>query len=202
MFRRWPLRRLARKGDSPSNCKGAGFRWPIRACDIAGKLTIVSADINPGPIIHPFALLGRQIRAILNGQAPPLAAGSDRPLVHYPPQTIDFRVVGQRVYHDRIEMQIGDTTVRTHGSIGLLDETLILEAEVPLKSAPPLLGARAAAPAPEQVVLIPIGGTLSNPKIDSRALEKLAAQMLKNSTRNTIRNGIDRLDNLIHPGSQ
>ena len=180
-----------------------GGRMPLAApatCDIAGKLTIVSADINPGPLIQPFALLGRQVKSVLSGQAPSLAAGNDRPLVHYPPQTVDFRVVNGRVYHDRIEMVIGDQTVRTHGSVGLVDESLILEAEVPLKTAPPLIGAKSTAPAQEQVVLIPIEGTLSKPKIDPRALENLAAQMLKNKTRNTIRNGINDIDNLIHPG--
>ena len=162
-------------------------------------MTIISADVNPGPIIHPFALLGRQVRAILQGQPPPLAAGSDRPLVHYPPQTVDFRVVNQRVYHDQVEMDIGDLVIRTRGSVGLLDESLILEAEIPLKTAPPLIGPNSKQPPQEQVVIIPIEGTLGNPKFPPGTIEKLAAQIVTNSTRKTIRGGIDVLDGLFQP---
>jgi hypothetical protein len=192
-----PLASEAARAQGQFSIDLLGGRIPLddaTKCDVAGKLTIVSFDINPGPIIRPFSLISAQIRAILNGQLPPLAAGSDRPLVHYPPQSVDFRVVNQRVYHERIEMKIGDMTVRTHGSVGLLDESLILEAEVPIRTTPPLIGLGQQPPPQEQVVIIPIEGTLGNPKLDPRAVERLAAQLLKNGTRNTIRDGIDKLD--------
>ncbi len=197
-----PLAHEAARAQGQFSVDLTGGRVPLAnptTGDVAGKLTIISADINPGPIIHPFALLGRQVRAILQGQPPPLAAGSDQPLVHYPPQTVDFRVVNQRVYHDRIEMNIGDLVIRTRGSVGLIDESLVLEAEIPLKAAPPLLGPNAKQPPQEQVVIIPIEGTLGNPKFPPGTIEKLAAQILKNSTRNTIRGGIDKIDNLFLP---
>jgi translocation and assembly module TamB len=197
-----PLAHEAARAQGQFSVDLTGGRVPLTnptIGDVAGKLTIISADINPGPIIHPFALLGRQVRAILQGQPPPLAAGSDRPLVHYPPQTVDFRVVNQRVYHDRIEMNIGDLVIRTRGSVGLIDESLVLEAEIPLKAAPPLLGPNSKQPPQEQVVIIPIEGTLGNPKFPPGTIEKLAAQILKNSTRNTIREGIDKIDNLFLP---
>ncbi|HKD37928.1 MAG TPA: hypothetical protein VKB78_14045, partial [Pirellulales bacterium] len=185
-----------------------GGRIPLddaTKCDVAGQLTIISADINPGPIIRPFSLLSSQLKAILNGQLPPLAAGSETPLVHYPQQTVDFRVVNQRVYHERIEMKIGDMTVRTHGSVGLIDESLLLEAEVPIRTTPPLIGL-GQPQTQEQVVRIPIEGTLGNPKLDPRAVETLAAQLVKNGARNTIRdsldkigNGIEKIDNFVKP---
>jgi hypothetical protein len=185
-----------------------GGRIPLddpTKCDVAGQLSIISADINPGPIIRPFALLNSQLKAILKGQLPSLAAGSDTPLVHYPQQTVDFRVVNQRVYHERIEMKIGDMTVRTHGSVGLLDESLVLEAEVPIRTTPPLIGL-GQPQTQEQIVRIPIEGTLGNPKLDPRAVETLAAQLVKNGTRNTIRdsldkvgNGLEKIDNLVRP---
>jgi hypothetical protein len=185
-----------------------GGRIPLddaTTCDVAGQLTIISADINPGPVIRPFALLDRQLKAILNGQLPPLAAGSEAPLVHYPQQTVDFRIVNQRVYHERIEMKIGDMTVRTHGSVGLVDESLVLEAEVPIRTTPPLIGL-GQPQTQEQIVRIPIEGTLGNPKLDPRAVETLAAQLVKNGARNTIRdsldkigNGIEKIDNLVKP---
>ncbi len=197
-----PLAHQAARAQGQFSIDLQGGRVPLadpKTCDVAGKLTIISADINPGPIIHPFALLGRQVRAILQGQPPPLTAGSDQPLVHYPPQTVDFRVINQRVYHDRIEMDIGDLVIRTRGSVGLLDESLVLEAEIPLKSAPPLLGPNSKQPPQEKVVIIPIEGTLGNPKFPPGTIEKLAAQIVTNSTRNTIRGGIDVLDGLFQP---
>jgi translocation and assembly module TamB len=192
-----PLASEAARAQGQFSIDLQGGRIPLddaTRCDIAGQLTIVSADINPGPIIRPFSLIAAQIRAILNGQLPPLAAGSDRPLVHYPAQTVDFRIVNQRVYHERIEMKIGEMTVRTHGSVGLIDESLILEAEVPIRTTPPLIGLGKQSPPQEQVVTIPIEGTLGNPKLDPRAVEKLVAQLLKNAPRNTIRDGIDKID--------
>jgi hypothetical protein len=191
-----PLASEAARAQGQFSIDLQGGRIPLddaTKCDVAGQLTIVSADINPGPIIRPFSLIAAQIRAILNGQLPPLAAGSDRPLVHYPQQSVDFRIVNQRVYHERIEMKIGDMTVRTHGSVGLVDESLILEAEVPIRTTPPLIGL-GAQPPQEQVVTIPIEGTLGSPKFDPRAVEKLVAQLLKNAPRNTIRDGIDKID--------
>ncbi len=188
-----PLADKAARAEGRFSIDLQGGRIPLddpTKCDVAGKFTIIAADINPGPIIKPFALVNRQIRAILNGQPPPLTGGNDQPLVHYPQQTVDFRIVNQRVYHERIEMKIGDMTVRTHGSVGLLDESLILEAEIP--TSPPIIGG--AQPAKEQVVQIPIEGTLGNPKLDPRAIEKLTAQILKNGTRNTIRDGINTID--------
>lgn len=200
-----PLANQAVRAEGRFSVDLLGGRIPLddpSKCDVAGKFTIVAADINPGPIIQPFALVNRQIRAILNGQPPPLAGGTDRPLVHYPQQTVDFRIVNQRVYHERIEMKIADMVVRTHGSVGLLDDTLILEAEIP--TSPPLIGG--AKPQQEQVVRIPIEGTLGNPKLDPRAIEKLTAQLLKNGARNTLRDGIntldkgiEKLDDLFHP---
>ena len=97
-------------------------------------------------------------------------------MVHYPQQTVDFRIVNQRVYHERIEMKIGEMTVRTHGSVGLVDESLVLEAEVPIRTTPPLIGL-GQPQTQEQVVRIPIEGTLGNPKLDPRAVETLAAQL-------------------------
>ncbi len=162
------------------------------AADVAGQLTIISAEITPGPIIEPFALVSQQLRNILQGQLPGLTNSNPRPLMRIGPQTVNFRAVNRRVYHDRIEFMLGSTIVRTRGSVGLLDESLIMEAEVPVAS-----GNQPGAQA--DVVHIPIGGTLKSPKLDFRAIEQLAAKRLKNAVGNALRTPVDELQELIRP---
>ncbi len=197
-----PLVADASKSDGSFSLDLQGGRIPLAdptGGDVAGKLTIISAEIAPGPIVEPFAFIGQQLQALLQGKTPPLNPSSVRPLVNFSPQTVDFRLVNHRVYHDRIEMTIGGTVIRTRGSVGLADESLIMEAEVALRTTAPLIGGKQPA-GDQQTIRIPISGTLKKPVLDPRAMEQLVAQVLKNGTRNLIRNGLDDIENLVRPG--
>ena len=158
-----PLVSRATRADGQFSIDLIGGRVPLddpTAGDVSGQLTVISAQITPGPFMEPFALVGQQLRNILSGQLPGLANSNPRPLVNIPPQTVNFRAVNRRVYHDRIEMTFGSTVLRTRGSVGLLDESLIMEAEVPVTNS-------LQPNAPPDIVRIPISGTLSNPKARS-----------------------------------
>ena len=71
--------------------------------------------------------------------------------------------------------------------------------EVALRTTAPLIGGKQPA-SDQQTIRIPISGTLKKPVLDPRAMEQLVAQVLKNGTRNLIRNGLDDIENLVRPG--
>ena len=87
------------------------------------------------------------------------------------PQAVQFQVVDGRVHHDRIEYRSGDTIVATTGSVGF-DESLDLMLEVPLQEKwlgrnGPLSSLKG------QVLRLPVGGTLKQPRIDLQPLTEL-----------------------------
>ena len=153
--------------------------------EIAGKLTIHSIQVGPGPLIQQLAqLLGR-----------PMTARLAREMV------VPFRMTGRRVYHEQMELVFSDVTVRTKGSVGL-DQTLSLLVEMPVP--PQWQGNPAIAPLlRNQVIQLPVVGTLSQPRIDLRALEQVSRQSLQNAARNVIEDQFNRqLNRLMAPPPQ
>jgi hypothetical protein len=179
-----------------------GGRMPLgdpASADVAGQVNIESLDVTPGPIAHPFALLTRQVEAIFLRRTPPQDLAGQSPLIKIGTQQVPFRMVNGRVYHQNLEMMVGNLTLRTYGSVGL-DESLSLVAEMPVQhewlgtnpNQSPWLG---------QVVSFTIGGTLHDPKIDPRALEQLAVQMVRNTVDHAIVDPLKKdLERLLHPG--
>jgi hypothetical protein len=179
-----------------------GGRMPLgnpAAADFAGQVNIESIDVTPGPIAHPFALLTKQVESIFLRQTMPQDLAGEPPLVKIGRQSVPFRMVNGRVYHQNLEMTVGNITLRTYGSVGL-DESLSLMAEMPVQHE--WLGLNAnQSPWNNQVVQFTIGGTLHDPKIDPRALEQLASQMVRNTVDQKIVDPLKKdLDRLLHPG--
>ena len=178
-----------------------GGRMPLgnpAAADIVGQIKIDSLDVTPGPMAHPLSLLTQQVEAIFLRRTMPTQIGGSAPLVKIGPQTVPFRLVGGRLYHQTLAMTVGSVPLRTYGSIGL-DESLALVAEMPVQSS-----WLVSDPNPSrwnnQVVRFTINGTLKDPKVDPHALEQLAAQMVKTTIDNAIVDPIKRdLDRLFHP---
>ncbi len=178
-----------------------GGRMPLgnpAAADIAGQIKIDSIDVTPGPLAHPLSLLTQQVESIFQRRTMPTQLGGSAPLVKIGPQTVPFRLVNGRLYHQTLSMTVGSVPLRTYGSIGL-DESLALVAEMPVQSS-----WLVSDPNPSrwnnQVVRFTINGTLKDPKVDPHALEQLAAQMVKTTIDNAIVDPIKRdLDRLFHP---
>lgn len=137
--------------------------------EIAGKLTIHTIQIGPGPLLGELAsVLGKAGSAQLRREA-----------------VVPFRMVDGRIYHRDLELIFPDVTVRTYGSVGM-DQSLAIMAEMPVpknlqndKVLGPILKG--------QVLRLPIGGTLHQPKIDRKALDQLMQQSVKNAVQNPLK---------------
>ncbi len=166
---------------------------PNRA-ELSGRLIINRVSVTPGPLLRPLVLISQQIEAIVKRRPPPLDMGGNPVLVQINNQKVDFRMVDGRIYHQGLQMQIGDTIVRTRGWVGV-DETLGLVAEVPLKP-DWIQGNSRLASVADQTLRIPITGTLSKPKIDARVVEQLIGAAMINvggKIESELTNGLQRL---------
>ncbi len=145
---------------------------PLHA-DISGRVIIHSAAISPGPLVQELSVL-------LNGPATLTLAREN---------VVPFRLVNGRVYHSGLELHFPELTVRTSGSVGL-DGSLALIAEMPVP--PKWLGSSKLAQAVAgQTIRLPVGGTLSKPKLDQAALRAASAQFARDATENAIRLELD-----------
>ena len=173
-----------------------GCRIPLsdpKTTEMAGQMTVHAVDVAPGPMLVQVAQLIDVIR-IASGQSAKVA--SQLRVAHLRRESkVKYRMVKGRVYHRDLQLQFGDVTVSTYGSVGL-DESLAIVAHV---NAPKLFerlpgGAALAA----KGLKIPINGTLSQPKIDRKSLKlptgKLLESLLQDKKVNdTINKGREKL---------
>ncbi|MFO0896599.1 MAG: hypothetical protein U0836_04120 [Pirellulales bacterium] len=169
--------------------------------ELSGRLTIHAAQVRAGPVMQEMIWLARQIEALLRKQQLPDAGNLNQPLVKVSDNSVPFQLKDRRVYHEGLEIQVGEVTVRTRGSVGL-DQSLALVAEVPirsdwLKQAPRLAGLK------NQTIRIPIAGTLNQPQLDRNAWQNLATQFLQGAVQELLRGEVERgLDRLLRPRGQ
>lgn len=178
-----------------------GMRVPLaepRRADSAGRLTVHSVRVVPGPLARELITVAQQIEALAK-RRDPTAALAPRPpvtLLGIRDQQVNFRVVEGRVHHQNMEFQIGDVTLRSQGSVGL-DETLALTLHVPIQDAwiakEPLL-----ANLKGQSLQVPVAGTLTRPQLDQRAVATLSAQLIQNAAGQAIGGELNKaLDKLF-----
>ena len=156
--------------------------------DIAGKLLIHSIDVAPGPMIRELA--------VLMGRAAPGKLRQE--------SVVPFRMVEGRVYHQGLELIFPDITIRTQGSVGL-DQTLsmVIETPVPPKWIEAMGNTPVANALRNQVLQIPLGGTLSKPTLDRKVIDNLNQQMIRNTARDVIEDQLGKqLDRLFTPPSK
>jgi hypothetical protein len=165
-----------------------GARIPLaeaRRADAAGKLTVHSVRVVPGPMARELIGLGQQIEALAKRRDPTaLASRPQVTLLAIRDQQVSFRVADGRVHHQNMEFQVGDVTVRSQGSVGL-DETLALTLHVPIQDAwiakePLLAGLKG------QSLQVPMSGTLTRPQIDERAVSGLSQKLLQGAAKGAI----------------
>jgi translocation and assembly module TamB len=142
--------------------------------DIIGWITIHSAQVSAGPLVQELSVL-------LKGPAT-LTLAKDN--------IVPFRMVNGRIYHTGLELHFPELTIRLSGSVGL-DGSLALMAEMPVP--PKWLGSSKLAKSAlgNQIIRLPIGGTLSHPRIDERALREASAKFARDATENVLRQELD-----------
>ena len=169
----------------------------LGAGDAAGKIIVHSVVVGPGALTRELAPVIAMLAEALG------AKGSMQPLGSVAlsrESQIDVRLVQGRVYHRGLELAFPDVTVRTYGSVGL-DESLAIMAEAPVPSkwiGNNALGQSLAG----QTIRLPIAGTLHQPKIDAREVQRLAGRVVEDTAKGMLHKEIGRqLDKLFGPAS-
>jgi translocation and assembly module TamB len=179
-----------------------GARVPIgepKRADVGGRLTVHAVRVVPGPMAKQWVELAQQIEAIAKRRD--LASlGQRQPatLLAIQDQQVNFRVVDGRVYHQGMQFQVGDVTMRSEGSVGF-DETLALVLRVPIQEKwiegqALLVGLRG------QSISIPVSGTLRQPRMDQSAISGLSQQLLQGAAQQAVGNELNKaLDKFLKP---
>ncbi|NUQ64399.1 MAG: hypothetical protein HUU20_18180 [Pirellulales bacterium] len=150
---------------------------------LQGRMMIHTVQIGPGPLVQELAV----------------ALGYTGPAQLRRESTVDFQMADRRVYHRGAEIAFPDLSVRTYGSVGLDDKSLALVAEMPIP--PKWRGNNVLGTAlKDQVIQLPIAGTLDRPKLDRTALEQASRQFLQNAAQNILQDQLNRqLNRLLGP---
>jgi hypothetical protein len=129
------------------------------------------------------------------------AGGGDQPqvtLLNIRDQQVNFKVIEGRVHHQNLEFQVGDVTMRSQGSVGF-DQTVQLTLQVPIQDAwiakePLLAGFKG------QSLQVPVGGTLTHPQMDSRAVASLSQQLIQGAAQQAVGGELNKaLDKIFKP---
>ncbi len=179
-----------------------GARIPV-ANPAAGQFSghmAIDGQIKPGPVAQEFVGLIKEIVTLVQSGRVPNLRALDGALMSVDNSNVEFELVNGRVYHRNLTIVVGTTPVTTKGSVGF-DESLKLLAEVPINAR--LLGADLSLGALEgQKLQIPISGTLSKPTLDRGALRDIPRQLLENTARDVLTNGLNRGLEQLFPGQK
>ena len=178
-----------------------GARVPLgepRRADSKGQLTVHSVRITPGPMTAQWVGLAQQVEALAKRRDAASPTNRQVTLVSIRDQQVNFQVANGRVYHQKMEFQVGDVVLRSQGSVGL-DETIQLTIEIPIQDAwvakePLLAGLKG------QSVQIPVTGTLKKPQMDQHAIASLTGQLLQKGAGQAVGNELNKaLDKFLKP---
>jgi hypothetical protein len=165
-----------------------GTRVPLadsKKADVAGKLNVHSVRVVPGAMANQLIGVAQQIESLARRRDPTaLAQKPQVTLLNIRDQQVNFKVVEGRVHHQNLEFQVNDITLRSQGSVGF-DQTVQLTLFIPIQDAwiakePLLAGFKG------QSLQVPVGGTLSRPQIDARAVASLSQQLLQGAAKEAV----------------
>jgi hypothetical protein len=136
-------------------------------------------------------IFASQLEALGDGKVPFTNPIKPPALVRMDDQIVNFRLQDGRIYHEGLKLTFGNVTITTRGSVGL-DQSLAVEAEMPVGSR--LLGGKSKLKGLDtKTIKIPIEGTLKNPKIDHRSIEKVTASLIGNTAKGLLIDGLEKL---------
>jgi len=176
--------------------------------DVEGVLEVHQAQIGPGPLSQQLLMLAAQIRALAEGRVWDGRGLLDEQWLQLPAQRVAFRLAENRVYHQGLELAVKDVVMRTSGSVGT-DQTLSMVAEIPIREE--WLGTnRYLQSLRGENLQIPIHGTLSQPRLDQRALQQItqqtvtgaATRVLQDEANRQLKRGLEKLFGPPQPAPQ
>ncbi len=163
-----------------------------KMADIGGRVIVQNMTVTPGPLFRTFAVIGQEVKALVQGRLPNLGLNGDTALLKIDDQKVDFHLIDGRVYHQGLSMQVGQVTMRTRGSVGL-DESVNVIVEIPVKDEWTRQRNSPLASLDEPVIRIPIVGNLKDPKFDTRVMAKLIEAVPRAAIQNGLNKTLDRL---------
>jgi hypothetical protein len=196
-----PVLAGATQSEGQFSLKLDGMRVPLadsRRTDSGGQLTVHQVRVVPGPMASQFVSVARQIEALVKRKDPASLLDRQVTLVSINDQQVNFRVAEGRVYHQNMEFQVGDVTLRSQGSVGF-DQTVSLMLQIPVQDAwvakePLLSGLKG------QSLQVPVAGTLTHPQMDPRAISQLTGQLIQKGAGQAVGNELNKaLDKFLKP---
>jgi hypothetical protein len=172
-----------------------GGRIPLddpKKADIGGRLIVQNMTVTPGPLFRPFAVIGQEVEALVQGRLPATGLNGETALLKIDDQKVDFHLVDGRVYHQGLSMQVGQINMRTRGWVGL-DESVNIIVEIPLKEEWTRQHNSPLASLDEPMIRIPIVGNLKDPKFDTRVTAKLMEAIPRAAIENGLNKTLDRI---------
>jgi hypothetical protein len=160
------------QGEFSIDLKGCDvpLREPERG-ELAGDFSIHAVEIAPTPLVQELAGLVELLSQAAGRPKGELRIKTARLKKE---SVVPFRMVDGRVYHQDLQLEFEDVTIRTYGAVGL-DQSLAVMASV---SAPKLFAKIPGwASLKRNDLEIPVSGTLSRPKVDHEHLGKLLAPL-------------------------
>jgi hypothetical protein len=154
--------------------------------EIQGTVSLSNVVIGAGPIAEQLLGTVSQLRALLK------PGSSNRNLstwLQMNEQAVPFAVKNGRVYHDNVKLAHKELIVQTRGSVGF-DQSLNLVAEI-LIADDWIAGKKYLAGLRGKSISIPIGGTISKPVLDKRAIKQLSQDLIKKAAGNLIDDELD-----------
>lgn len=159
------------------------------AAQINAVLSLENVVAQPGPVARGLLQTVQQIQTIA-GRNP--TRGTDFRL-SAPSQQIQMQVANGRVHHDQFQIRLGDAdglTIKTSGSVGF-DNSIQIVAEIPLDRSW-FRDERIATALGGQTLRVPIGGTISQPVPDPRALQDFSTRAGSGAVRNLLESQIEK----------
>ncbi len=198
-----PLVADATRAEGKFSAKVGGATLPLFAPlqgDGRGVLSIHGARVGPGPLAEQYVLLAKQVRSIIERKPlDPSFRPSSVEWLTLPEQNVDIQLTGGRVYHRGLQLQIGDTTLVTSGSVGE-DQSLSLIIEIPIRDEW-IAKDRFLSSLRGQSLQVPVTGTVGKPQLDNRALQQLAGQLINSAAGNLLEQQLQRGLNKLLPSA-
>jgi len=155
------------------------------AMEATGTVRLTNVVIGAGPLADQLLGTISQIRAVLK----PESSGRDLTTwLKMEEQMIPVMVKDRAVHHQNVTFSHNDTVVRTSGSVGF-DQTLNMVAEIAIAD-DWIEGKRFLSSLKGQSLSIPISGTVSQPRLDRRAVEQLTNQLLRSAAGSALNEAI------------
>lgn len=201
-----PLLAAATSADGELSLRLTKCELPLEkpaAGELEGTVSIHNGQVGPGPLVREILSMVAGIATVTQaGQSTAANGLGNLKLMTVSEQDIDFRMVDGRIYHRDYSVNVGDVELRSYGSVGL-DETLAIMVQVPLQQQWFQNRPRLASALGNQVVEVPIRGTLSRPQVDAEVFQQFTGRFIERAAEDVIFGEIGRqLDRLLGPSGQ